>query len=1159
MPPRRARVPATLESRIKQGLQYFLNLRENAAADEARAEDLDDAIRVASLELVSSAEILSGIVAAHGWAARTLAVDVMSRPACILFESAVNKLEELLSSQSGDPGCDQRDGLVRALLRADTLAVYARLCARTNAPTRRNFGANRMKRDVIYRLLHNLSTIARGVNNSRDNSLRQELISALAHTQLLEHAARALLHAAQSIQPAPSAAAVIAAASGRGPPTESWENVSAAASAFSHTLMFLPGNMEIFSVSPQPREKDICRDAVSDVEALLLLEQVRPLLAGRCVQLVVGWAGLCGAMTLQQQEGAADGGDQQGLVPTASQLRHGLPSELIRPLQLLPQVTLSSPDLSVMACVIVLQVTVSGPCDLAIAQPPLGYDRLPHRQPQPQQPLAGPSAAGSAAAEGPAAAPAPASYSAAHAYRLLMELWCGLACDSDRGMRNKFLVAPVMARLLTELRPRQAAVLLPGWWRLLAQDPPMLTLGYRLAQDAGELLRLQLSAPPPAAWAAGVTDAASVAAASVDWPLETAAEMQGAEAATAAKAAASLARGRDPSFSLRCALDAGLLPAVERCLRAPQAWQQADSASKLLYVVNCVLRYSGVWPAVLARGPLQQAVSLIATLGATARLVRGSDSSLDVIRSASQPGMQMTVECGAWGYLCAYLSSMLEQVADLRALHERAQQQREGQQAAATDATATAAVPTPLHLNSVLEQVVESKDGSVKPSTCSIAWMAAAGGLPAAGSTADRQQQLLTSFAVYQWLPMLAEETAEVLLRCAAGAGRRLPQALLVGHLLMDVLWREERRRAEDDVTASGGAEEQAWSPRPDGAWWEGVTLAGQLAVSVHQIVHVLAIDAGGVLPEHCEPQQQAAVLDLLQSYWTRFAGAVRVTIRARAIRAAEQQQQRQRTDGGLQAGQQADGGAGSSTSSLDDSTAQQQPPPPELMLQCLTPLPVQQLAAAHGRQDVVDYLDAVTEVVREELLIECGGAGAGGSGIRVQGLGSREGGASHASATADRLGAKWVSTVRPRYLWLLSQGQVQAGLHGLMVAEAAAATAAAATGEPAAACGGGDGSGGRSGSSSNTTSGGGQGSRSGGPVFEPKLCCNPRCCSLDGFSALIAPRSGKTCVRCRAATYCCGACQLADWRERHSGTCSGAAAAAAGSAEAAKAGLKKA
>eukprot|EP00198_Chlamydomonas_reinhardtii_P003200 XP_001692536.1 predicted protein [Chlamydomonas reinhardtii] len=931
MPPRRARVPATLESRIKQGLQYFLNLRENAAADEARAEDLDDAIRVASLELVSSAGILSDIVAAHGWAARTLAVDVMSRPACILFESAANKLEELLSSQSGDPGCDRRDGLVRALLRADTLAVYARLCARTNAPTRRNFGANRMKRDVIYRLLHNLSTIARGVNNSRDNSLRQELISALAHTQLLEHAARALLHAAQSIQPAPSAAAVVAAASGRGPPTESWENVSAAASAFSHTLMFLPGSLEMFSVCPQPREKDICRDAVSDVEALLLLEQ-----------LVVGWAGLCGAMTLQQQEGAADGGDQQGLVPTASQLRHGLPSELIRPLQLLPQVTLSSPDLSVMACVIVLQVTVSGPCDLAIAQPP--------------------------------------------------------ACAGRRGAAAAAVECAAAGRV--------------GCWG----DG----CSFRGCGKCG------LAAGNPA-------------------------EVQGAEAATAANAAASLARGRDPSFSLRCALDAGLLPAVERCLRAPQAWQQADSASKLLYVVNCVLRYSGVWPAVLARGPLQQAVSLIATLGAAARLAAG-EVTLTGCNKVCLPAWHAN-DSGVrrLGLPVCLPVVMLEQVADLRALRESSQQQREGQQSSAINATATAAVPTPLHLNSVLEQLVDPKDGSVKPSTCSIAWMAAAGGLPAAGSMADRQQQLLTSFAVYQWLPMLAEETTEVLLRGAADAGRRLSQALLVGHLVMDVLWREERPPAEADEGAGSR------NRRQDVAWWEGVTQTGRLQDSMHQITYVLAACPVEPLREHCEQWQQAAVLDLLQSYWTRFAELARVATRARAVRVAKQHQQRQRTDGGLQAGQ-ADGGAGSSTSSLDDSTAQQQQaPPPELVLQCLTPLPVQQLAAAHGRQDMVDYLDAVTEVVREELLIECGGAGAGGSGMRVQGLGSREGGASHASATANRLRAKWVGAVRPRYPWLLSQGE------------------------------------------------------------------------------------------------------LADWRERHSGTCNGAAAAAAGEAGTAKAGLKKA
>ena len=788
-----------------------------------------------------------------------------------------------------------------------------------------------------------------------------------------------------------------------------------------------------------------------------------------------------------------------------------------------------------------IQPTVSGPCDLAIAQPSVGYDRLPHRQPQPQRPLAGPSAAGSAAAEGPAAAPAPASYSAVNAYGLLKALWHCLACDSGSYMCNLCTVAALMARLLTELRPRQAAVLLPSWWQLLAQEPSMLIEGYRLARDAGELLRLQLNAPPPAAWAAGVTDAASVAAASVDWPPE-AAEVQDAEAATAAKAAASLARERDPSYSLRCALDAGLLSVMERCLRAPQAWRQSDSVSKLLYVVNCVLRYSGVWPAVLARGPVQQAVSLIATLGAAARLLQEKDTLVYTIPFASQPSKHLVVECGASGYLCAYLSAMLEQVADVRALREGAQQQqqqqqqqqREKQQAAAIDATA--AGPIPLHLNSVLEKAVDSKDGSVKPSTFSIAWMAAAGGLPAAGSTAYRQQQLLTSFAVYQWLPMLAEETTEVLLRGAADAGRRLSQALLVGHLVMDVLWREERPPAEADEGAGSR------NRRQDAAWWEGVTQTGQLAKSMHNIMDVLATDAvRPLLLEHCEQWQQAAVLDLLQSYWTRFAGAARVTIRAWAIRAAEQQHQR--TDGKQQAGQAAEGGKGSSTSSLGDSTAQQrQAPPPELVLQCLTPLPMQQLAAVHGRQDMVDYLDAVAKGLRGEMMIECGSAGAGGSGMGVQGPASMEGGASHASATADWLRAKWVGAVRLRYPSLLSQGQVQAGLHDLMVAEAAAAAA-----EPPEAP--------RDGGSSSGSSS----SSSGGPVFEHKLCCNPRCCSLDGPSALIAPRSGKTCVRCRAVTYCCGACQLADWRERHSGTCIGAPAAAAGSAGSVQAGVKKA
>ena len=51
-----------------------------------------------------------------------------------------------------------------------------------------------------------------------------------------------------------------------------------------------------------------------------------------------------------------------------------------------------------------------------------------------------------------------------------------------------------------------------------------------------------------------------------------------------------------------------------------------------------------------------------------------------------------------------------------------------------------------------------------------------------------------------------------------------------------------------------------------------------------------------------------------------------------------------------------------------------------------------------------------------------------------------------------------------------------------------------------------------------------------GAAVAHSKVCCNPACTSLGGPSALIAPGCGKTCARCKAVTYCCGACQLAHW-----------------------------
>ncbi|KAG2429922.1 hypothetical protein HXX76_010702 [Chlamydomonas incerta] len=1130
MPPRRPpRVALTLEARIKQELQYFNGLHEGAVPDLARAEALDDALLEADSDLLGKTDVLVGIV--------------------------------------------------------------------THAPVTRGTAARRSaaatelaKLSLIARVILDLHNLVLFVYESTDLGLKRELITALADTQLLEHAAKALLLAAQT---APGEGAGAASASGAWLLDDSRSCVSLAVPAFYKTLTSLVGELHTIALCPRPRVKDVLHEVTSKRDQLDLLEQLRPLLAGPGVQLCLTWAALCTAMAVQQR--AADGSVQQLLAPTSSQLRHRLPPGLMRAMEPPPLGTPGGVTIAPQALALVIQATVSGPCDLAIAQPPVGYDRMPQSphgqlplQLQPQRPVvpsAGSAAAAVAAetAETVAAAAAAAAAqgtqcnaavprSAVHAYGLLYEIWGCLACDGARYLSSMCTAGLVMARLLTELRPGQAAARLPGWWRLLAHAPTMLVQDDTLARESGHLLRLQLNAPPPPAWAVEVADAASVAAASVDWPSESAV-VQGAaagrggdasSAAVAAKAAASLARGRDPSYSLRCALGAGLLCAVERCLRAPQAWRESSfgphSAGALLNVVNSILRYSGVWPAVLARGPVQQAVSLIATLGAAARLLAQDDVGLSEVAYAAQPGVLGAVDTSAGAHLCAYLAALLEQVAGMRALREEVQQQQQQQQhqpsSQRTAAGAAAVVAAPaLHLNSALEPLLSPKGWSFdKPSHCSIAWMAAAGGLPAPGSAADRQQQLLAGFAVHHWLPVLAKATERVVADLTVAAESRVLQTLLVGRLLIAVLWHEGgtwrrvRPQADDSAGAPGTGGEESGSPRPEAAWWEGPQPTEELLQSMHTIAYALSTGGMGRLLFQCgSAWQQVAALDLLQSYWTRFPDqAYHMTVK--------QQGKKQR--GGQ------DCAAGSS-----GEAAAQQPAPPELVPRHVAPLRVQALAIKHGRQDIVDYLGAVAKAV--DNTTDIGAAGCADE----RGAASGGSGCVHASDLEHQLlWAEWCGAVRPPYPWLLSRAEVRVGLHELLVTEAAAAASTAAgSEEPAALRGGGSGSNSMSGGvegagggdgSGNSRSGGvqdGSDGSSGGAVFGHRLCGNPGCCSLDGPGALIAPGSGKTCVRCRAVTYCCGVCQLADWRERHSPTCGGAAGAAAGSVGTVKAGEKRA
>ena len=338
MPPRRARVPETLESRIKQGLQYIAALREDAVAAPDRVESLNDALQDADLDLVSSVEVLGGIVAAHGWAARALAADMTSIPALVVHQITAIKLQEVLRSRQGDPAGDQ---LVLALLRADTLAVYARLLAQTLATTRAaaaRRGAATLYRSKLMLVMHvvdALRDVAECVGESSDAGLQQELVTALAHTQLLEHAVRALLHVAQATPAATGAAAgarASATSSATGTSDGDWTSVSQTAAVLCKTLlMCFVDNVSIASLCPRSRERDTLHDGTSKPEQLRLLEQMRPLLAAPGVQLFAGWAGLCAAMAVRQ--GAADGSIQQGLAPPVSQLRHGLPPKVVRPFQ----------------------------------------------------------------------------------------------------------------------------------------------------------------------------------------------------------------------------------------------------------------------------------------------------------------------------------------------------------------------------------------------------------------------------------------------------------------------------------------------------------------------------------------------------------------------------------------------------------------------------------------------------------------------------------------------------------------------------------------------------------------------------------------------------------------------------------------------------------
>ena len=284
-------------------------------------------LRAAALDVVASPTILSSMLAVQAWAARALAADVQNNSAFVALRETALKIAEVLESKRGDPAGDR---LVRALIRADTLAAYSRLCSRTLVPPR-GAAARRsvlerqtMRLLLVMLVVKDLNDFVLHVKESPDDELGLELVAALVRTQVLEHTARLLLHVAKVDPAAPAGSADRKASV--------WLTVT----KFSGTLMCLTTwNLHFTALSRRPREKDVMCLAMdpSTRHQTCLLEQVRPLLAGRCVQLFAAWAGLLAAVVAQQQQQKAgdEGSGKQSPACTGSPLWHKLPPALVRP------------------------------------------------------------------------------------------------------------------------------------------------------------------------------------------------------------------------------------------------------------------------------------------------------------------------------------------------------------------------------------------------------------------------------------------------------------------------------------------------------------------------------------------------------------------------------------------------------------------------------------------------------------------------------------------------------------------------------------------------------------------------------------------------------------------------------------------------------------
>eukprot|EP00198_Chlamydomonas_reinhardtii_P003361 XP_001692697.1 predicted protein [Chlamydomonas reinhardtii] len=634
-------------------------------AEETAEAGANRGVKHAAEVAIDKDKTIEALVSTHLWAVYALDErNIACRPdLCNLATSTVELFGALPVH-----GSQFASRVARALLDAGLLDCYARIiawfrarCAPAaatpiSAPASAaaaEHDEDGYQRDVFSRWVKQacglLQMMAHWTAHEHAAGMHAQLCAALERSQLLEHAAAALVTLATACAPAPlpsppaggtaaaGAASYAAAEPARGvasgdraQPTslrdqqaaKCWERVNNAVIRMMVAAAMLVDHCglgsEMWPPHPHPGVLQALRPQAGSLQ---VAAQLRRVLSGRGVQLCLAWVleaarpgvaeepsvkpGVQGVRTpaVATPAGGSAGGSgaraaavqQPPLAPAA----RWLPPALARPLVLSAHSSQGEKlDLSWVTAHIaasIWQLTASGPCVLPTAHPPhVALDTM-------------------------------------------LAMWPAfMQCSLPRA--DQEMIAVMLMRLLTELRPRQAAARLPAVWRVVVAVLPQLDRTDLAA--VGSLLRLLLAGP------------------------------DGSMLSCAAGGDAAAAPG-GCSYSLRCALDAGLLPVLQRLLRNEKTLRDPGSdspcAATSLSAVNLMLRYSGVWPALLAHASPAEAVGLVATLGSASRFFHAHN--MPGMRQVSEGGLLcLARQWGAGGpslALGCYLAAMLEQCVDL--------------------------------------------------------------------------------------------------------------------------------------------------------------------------------------------------------------------------------------------------------------------------------------------------------------------------------------------------------------------------------------------------------------------------------------------------------------------------------------------------------------